>query len=105
MGSEMCIRDSNLIDSPELTKGIADYEKAFSKRFRKHYLSCALARLLLQSPFMTKRLLKVASNDQNTIDFVVELLFDEAYLTFGEVMKIVYKFLLPSKVLMLLSKN
>ncbi|MDC3065216.1 NAD(P)/FAD-dependent oxidoreductase [Acidimicrobiaceae bacterium] len=95
----------NLIDSPELTKGIADYEKAFSKRFRKHYLSCALARLLLQSPFMTKRLLKVASNDQNTIDFVVELLFDEAYLTFGEVIKIVYKFLLPSKVLMLLSKN
>ena len=54
---------------------------------------------------MTKRLLKVASNDQNTIDFVVELLFDEAYFTFGEVMKIVYKFLLPSKVLMLLSKN
>ena len=95
----------NLIDSRDLTKGIADYEKAFSKRFRKHYLSCALARLLLQSPFMTKRLLKVASNDQNTIDFVVELLFDEAYLTFGEVMKIVYKFLLPSKVLMLLSKN
>ena len=95
----------NLIDSPDLTKGIADYEKAFSKRFRKHYLSCALARLLLQSPFMTKRLLKVAANDQNTIDFVVELLFDEAYLTFGEVMKIVYKFLLPSKVLMLLSKN
>ena len=95
----------NLIDSPDLTKGIADYEKAFSKRFRKHYLSCALARLLLQSPFMTKRLLKVASNDQNTIDFVVELLFDEAYLTFGEVMKIVCKFLLPSKVLMLLSKN
>ena len=95
----------NLIDSPELSKGIADYEKAFSKRFRKHYLSCALARLLLQSPFMTKRLLRVASNDQNTIDFVVELLFDEAYLTFGEVMKIVYKFLLPSKVLMLLSKN
>ena len=95
----------NLVDSPDLTKGIADYEKAFSKRFRKHYLSCALARLLLQSPFMTKRLLKVASNDQNTIDFVVELLFDEAYLTFGEVMKIVYKFLLPSKVLMLFSKN
>ena len=95
----------NLIDSSDLTKGIADYEKAFSKRFRKHYLSCALARLLLQSPFMTKRLLKVASNDQNTIDFVVELLFDEAYLTFGEVLKIIYKFLLPSKVLMLLSKN
>ena len=95
----------NLMDSPDLTKGIANYEKAFSKRFRKHYLSCALARLLLQSPFMTKRLLKVASNDQNTIDFVVELLFDEAYLTFGEVIKIVYKFFLPSKVLKLLSKN
>ena len=41
----------NLIDSPDLTKGIADYEKAFSKRFRKHYLSCALARLLLQNPY------------------------------------------------------
>ena len=95
----------NLIDSSDLTKGIADYEKAFSKRFRKHYLSCALARLLLQSPFMTKRLLKVASNDQNTIDFVVELLFDEAYLTFGEVMKIVYKFLLPSKLLFCYQKT
>ena len=95
----------NLIDSSDLTKGIADYEKAFSKRFRKHYLSCALARLVLQSPFMTKRLLKVASNDQDTIDFVVELLFDEAYLTFGEVVKIMYKFLLPSKLLFLVSKN
>ena len=95
----------NLLDSPDLNKGIVSYEKAFSKRFKKHYLSCALARLVLQSPFMTKRLLKVASNDQDTIDFVVELLFDEAYLTFGEVVKIMYKFLLPSKLLFLLSKN
>ena len=95
----------NLLDTQDLTKGISNYEKAFSKRFKKHYLSCALARLLLQSPFMTKRLLKVASNDQETIDFVVELLFDEAYLTFSEVIKITYKFLLPSKLLMFLSKN
>ena len=95
----------NLLDTQDLIKGISNYEKAFSKRFKKHYLSCALARLLLQSPFMTKRLLKVASNDQKTIDFVVELLFDEAYLTFSEVMKITYKFLLPSKLLMFLSKN
>ena len=95
----------NLLDTQDLTKGISNYEKAFSKRFKKHYLSCALARLLLQSPFMTKRLLKVASNDQETIDFVVELLFDEAYLTFSEVIKITYKFLLPTKLLMFLSKN
>ena len=95
----------NLLDTQDLIKGISNYEKAFSKRFKKHYLSCALARLLLQSPFMTKRLLKVASNDQKTIDFVVELLFDEAYLTFSEVMKITYKFLLPTKLLMFLSKN
>ena len=95
----------NLLDTQDLIKGISNYEKAFSKRFKKHYLSCALARLLLQSPFMTKRLLKVASNDQKTIDFVVELLFDEAYLTFSEVIKITYKFLLPTKLLKFLSKN
>ncbi len=94
-----------ILDNQNIKKGIDAYEKAFSLRFKKHYLSCALARLLLQSTFMTKRLLKVASNDQDTIDFVVELLFDEAYLTFGEVVKIVYKFLLPSKLLILLSKN
>ena len=94
-----------ILDNQNIKKGIDAYEKAFSRRFKKHYLSCALARLLLQSTFMTKRLLKVASNDQDTIDFVVELLFDEAYLTFGEVVKIVYKFLLPSKLLNLLSKN
>ena len=54
---------------------------------------------------MTKRLLRVASNDQDTIDFVVELLFDEAYLTFKEVLKIAYKFVLPSKLLTISSKN
>ena len=54
---------------------------------------------------MTKRLLRVASNDQDTIDFVVELLFDEAYLTTTEVLKIAYKFMLPSKLLAFRSKN
>jgi hypothetical protein len=54
---------------------------------------------------MTKRLLKVASNDQDTIDFVVELLFDEAYLTITEVLKLAYKFLLPSKLLAFLQKT
>lgn len=96
---------NELIGSEKLFSGISKYEKEFSKRFRKHYLSCALARLILQSPFMTKRLLKVASNDQDTIDFVVELLFDEAYLTITEVFKITYKFLIPTRLLAFLSKN
>ena len=30
-----------------------------NKRFNKHFLSCTLARLILQIPFMTKRLLNV----------------------------------------------
>ena len=94
-----------IIHSEKLSDGIDLYEKEFSKRFRKHYLSCALARLILQSPFMTKRLLRVASNDQDTIDFVVELLFDEAYLTLKEVIKIAYKFVIPTKLLVLSSKN
>jgi hypothetical protein len=54
---------------------------------------------------MTRRLLKVASKDQDTIDFVVELLFDEAYLTLSEVLKIGYKFLLPNKILSYVGKN
>ena len=95
----------HVIDTDGLSLGIDIYEKEFTKRFRKHYLSCALARLILQSPFMTKRLLRVASNDQDTIDFVVELLFDEAYLTIKEVIKIAYKFVLPSKLLAFRSKN
>ena len=94
-----------IIHSDKLSDGIDLYEKEFSKRFRKHFLSCALARLILQSPFMTKRLLRVASSDQDTIDFVVELLFDEAYLTFKEVLKIAYKFVIPTKLLTLSSKN
>tara|TARA_E500000081_G_scaffold116730_1_gene120123 strand:+ start:38 stop:1303 length:1266 start_codon:yes stop_codon:yes gene_type:complete len=96
---------NELIGSEKLSSGISKYEKEFSKRFSKHYLSCALARLILQSPFMTKRLLKVASNDQDTIDFVVELLFDEAYLTLTEVFKITYKFLIPTRLLAFISKN
>ena len=98
-------RELEIIQSDKLSDGIDLYEKEFSKRFRKHYLSCALARLILQSPFMTKRLLRVASNDQDTIDFVVELLFDEAYLTLKEVFKIAYKFIIPTKLLVLSSKN
>ncbi len=39
------------------------------------------------------------------IDFVVELLFDEAYLTLKEVFKIAYKFVIPTKLLVLSSKN
>ena len=54
---------------------------------------------------MTKRLLKVASKDQNTIDFVVELLFDEAHLTLSEVLKLTLKFLLPQKLLLNTLKN
>ena len=95
----------HVIDSDRISHGIDRYEKEFTKRFRKHFLSCALARLILQSPFMTKRLLRIASRDQDTIDFVVELLFDEAYLTISEVLKIAYKFLLPSNLLSLSSKN
>ena len=96
---------NGLVRSEELSSGILKYEKEFSNRFRKHYLSCALARLILQSPFMTKRLLKVASKDQDTIDFVIELLFDEAYLTLSEVIKISYKFLIPTRLLAFISKN
>jgi len=95
----------NIIDNEKISLGIDKYEKEFTKRFRKHYLSCALARLILQSPFMTKRLLRVASNDQDTIDFVVELLFDEAYLTFTETLKIAYKFILPARLLASRVKN
>ena len=95
----------HVIDTDSISLGIDKYEKEFSKRFRKHFLSCALARLILQSPFMTKRLLRIASRDQDTIDFVVELLFDEAYLTISEVLKIAYKFILPSKLLSYISKN
>tara|TARA_B100000902_G_scaffold104939_1_gene107100 strand:+ start:2139 stop:3410 length:1272 start_codon:yes stop_codon:yes gene_type:complete len=87
----------NLLKSntSDINRGIKAYEKNFNKRFSKHYLSCALARLVLQSPFMTQRLLAVASIDQHTIDFVVELLFDEARLTLKEVILLGSKFLMP----------
>ena len=87
----------NLLDlsKEKINFGIKAYEKSFNKRFSKHYLSCALARLVLQSPFMTQRLLAVAAIDQHTIDFVVELLFDEARLTLKEVFLLGSKFLLP----------
>jgi len=87
----------NLLDSTKdkINEGIRNYEKSFNKRFSKHYLSCALARLVLQSAFMTQRLLAVASIDQHTIDFVVELLFDEARLTVKEVIFLASKFMTP----------
>ena len=88
-----------------LNTGITKYEKVFNKRFGKHFLSCSLARLVFQSPFMTKRLLNIASLDQHTIDFVVELLFDEANLTTKEVFLLGFKFILPLNILKLLSKT
>ncbi len=88
-----------------LNTGIRRYEKVFNKRFGKHFLSCSLARLVFQSPFMTKRLLNIASLDQHTIDFVVELLFDEANLTTKEILLLGFKFILPLNILKLLSKT
>ena len=88
-----------------LNAGITKYEKVFNKRFGKHFLSCSLARLVFQSPFMTKRLLNIASLDQHTIDFVVELLFDEANLTTKEILLLGFKFILPLNILKLLSKT
>ncbi len=88
-----------------LNVGISKYEKVFNKRFGKHFLSCSLARLVFQSPFMTKRLLNIASLDQHTIDFVVELLFDEANLTTKEILLLGFKFILPLNILKLLSKT
>ena len=88
-----------------LNTGIRKYEKVFNKRFGKHFLSCSLARLVFQSPFMTKRLLNIASLDQHTIDFVVELLFDEANLTIKEILLLGFKFILPLNILKLLSKT
>jgi len=89
-------------ENEKINQGIRAYEKSFNKRFSKHYLSCALARLVLQSPLMTQRLLAIASIDQHTIDFVVELLFDEARLTIKEVLLLGSKFLLPLWLLKLL---
>ena len=93
------------LDGTDLNKNIKRYEKALNKRFGKHFLSCALARLVLQSPFMTKRLLKIASIDKNTINFVVELLFDEARLTLKETFLLSAKFILPFKTLRFFTKS
>mgnify|MGYP006234307371 FL=1 len=87
----MCIRDR--------------YERALNKRFGMHFLSCTVARLVLQSPFMTKRLLKIASVDKNTINFVVELLFDEARLTIKETFSLALKFILPFRTVRFFSKS
>ena len=92
-------------NSSKLNAGIKKYEKAFNRRFGKHFLSCSLARLVFQSPFMTKRLLHIASLDQHTIDFVVELLFDEANLTTKEIILLAIKFVFPLNILKSLNKT
>ena len=92
-------------NSSKLNAGIKKYEKAFNRRFGKHFLSCSLARLVFQSPFMTKRLLHIASIDQRTIDFVVELLFDEANLTTKEIILLAIKFVFPLNILKSLNKT
>tara|TARA_X000000368_G_scaffold411454_1_gene396328 strand:+ start:449 stop:1720 length:1272 start_codon:yes stop_codon:yes gene_type:complete len=92
-------------NSSKINTGIKKYEKAFNKRFGKHFLSCSLARLVFQSPFMTKRLLHIASIDQHTIDFVVELLFDEANLTTKEIILLAIKFVFPLNILKSLNKT
>ena len=89
----------------ELNQNLKKYEKKLNQRFGKHFLSCTLARFILQSPFMTKRLLRIASVDKNTINFVVELLFDEARLTIKETLLLTFKFILPFKTLKFFSKS
>ena len=89
----------------ELNQNLKKYEKKLNQRFGKHFLSCTLARFILQSPFMTKRLLRIASVDKNTINFVVELLFDEARLTIKETFLLTIKFILPFKTLKFFSKS
>ena len=89
----------------ELNQNLKKYEKNLNQRFGKHFLSCTLARFILQSPFMTKRLLRIASVDKNTINFVVELLFDEARLTIKETFLLTFKFILPFKTLKFFSKS
>ncbi len=89
----------------ELNQNLKKYEKKLNQRFGKHFLSCTLARFILQSPFMTKRLLRIASVDKNTINFVVELLFDEARLTIKETFLLTFKFILPLKTLKFFSKS
>ena len=96
------INDVNL---NKLNNNLKKYEKALNKRFGMHFLSCSIARLVLQSPFMTKRLLKIASVDKNTINFVVELLFDEARLTVKETFSLAFKFILPFKTLRFFTKS
>ena len=92
-------------NSESLNEGIKLYEQEFNKRFRKHFLSCSLARRVLEVPFMTKRLLKIAKYNKSTIDFIIELLFDEAYLTIKEAFLLAIKFIMPINLLKIGSKN
>ncbi len=93
------------LSSKKLNESIGLYEKEFRKRFGRHYLSCTIARRVLEVPFMTKRLLNVAKYNQHTIDFIIELLFDEAHLTLKELFLLTGKFLLPINLLKIGSKN
>ncbi len=93
------------LSSKKLNESIGLYEKEFRKRFSRHYLSCTIARRVLEVPFMTKRLLNVAKYNQHTIDFIIELLFDEAHLTLKELFLLTGKFLLPINLLKIGSKN
>ena len=54
---------------------------------------------------MTKRLLKIAKYNKATIDFVIELLFDEAYLTIKDAFLLGIKFIMPINLLKIGSKN
>ena len=95
----------NSSNENNLNNNLNKYERALNKRFGMHFLSCTIARLVLQSPFMTKRLLKIASVDKNTINFVVELLFDEARLTIKETFSLAFKFILPFRTVRFFSKS
>ena len=96
----------NKFDSKDLlNEGLNLFEKEFNNRFRKHFLSCSLARQVLEVPFMTKRLLKIAKYNKATIDFVIELLFDEAHFKIKDAFLLGIKFLIPINLIKIGSKN
>ena len=93
------------LNSDKLNEGINSYEKEFRDRFGKHFISCTVARRVLEVPFMTKRLLNIAKHNQHTIDFIIELLFDEAHLSPKELLLLIGKLLLPINLLKIGSKK
>lgn len=88
-----------------LNEGLNLFEREFNNRFRKHFLSCSLARRVLEIPFMTRRLLNIAKYNKATIDFVIELLFDEAHLKIKDAFLLGVKFIMPINLLKIGSKN